>query len=84
MNVFTKLWRAEPVLAGVVGNALFWPTVFGVAQVAGHPVDPKVQDIIAGAAVLLTGGAIRQTVTAPDTLDTQLKTVKAANAQVLQ
>ena len=79
MNVFKKLWRAEPVIVGVFGNVAFWPTVFGVANMTGHPVDPQTQKVLINLSAIATAGAIRQTVTAPDTLDDQLASIKKVN-----
>ena len=81
MNWLKKLWRAEPVIVGIVGNVAFWPTVFLGASSLGHPIDPKTQKLLMEASGLLTGAAIRQTVTAPDTLDQHLADIKAANAK---
>lgn len=80
MNVLKKLWQAEPIFAGIVGNALFWPTVVGIAAASGHPIDPRTQNLLVGVSGLLTAGAIRQTVTAPDTLAVQLKDIHKINA----
>lgn len=82
MNIFTKLWRAEPIIAGIVGNAVFWPTVFSLASASGHPLDPKTQQLLITASGLVTGAVVRQTVTAPDTLAQTLAAVKTANTKV--
>lgn len=80
MNVLKKLWRAEPIFTGIIGNALFWPTVVGIAAASGHPIAPQTQNLLVSVAGLLTAGAVRQTVTAPDTLDVQLKNIQKVNA----
>ena len=78
-NILKKFWQAEPVVAGILGNALFLPTVIYVAAALHHPLSPDAQRALLGAATLLTGGAIRQTVTAPDTLADQLHTIQQVN-----
>ena len=79
MNIFKKIWRAEPIIVGILGNAAVWPIAFGLLAASGHAVDPNTQHLIIGAAGLVTAGAVRQTVTAPDTLDQQLADVNAAH-----
>lgn len=84
MNIFKKIWHAEPIIAGIVGNAVFWPTVVGVAAASGHPIPPQTQNVLAGLSTLLTAAAIRQTVTAPDTLAVQLSGLAALNKKVTE
>lgn len=78
MNIFKKLWKAEPIVAGLVGNALFLPGVIYGAAALGHPLSDPQQKLLMLAAGALTTGAVRQTVTAPDTLAQMLKDVAVA------
>lgn len=78
MNIFNKLWRAEPVIAGIVGNALFLPSVIYGASALGHPISPDAQKALIGLSTVLTGVSVRQTVTAPDTLAQQIRDVVSA------
>lgn len=79
MKLLKKLWRAEPIIVGLVGNVAFWPTLFLGASVIGHPVNPQTQKLLMEASGLITAAAVRQTVTAPDTLAQQLGDIHAVN-----
>lgn len=79
MPFLKKIWRAEPVVVGLLGHVAFWPTVFLGASMAGHPIDPNTQALLVKVSALLTAIAVRQTVTAPDTLDAQLGAIKSIN-----
>lgn len=82
MNIFTKLWRAEPVIVSLVTNAAFWPTAFTVASAFGHPIPDGQQHALIGASALISGLIVRQNVTAPDTMKQQLADVASANQKV--
>lgn len=82
MHWLTRLWKAEPVIAGLAGNAAFWPVLFSILSATGHPISDPTQHAIVAGATLITGAAIRQTVTAPDTLADQIGAIKSVHDKV--
>lgn len=79
--MLTRFYKAEPIIALLLGNAALWPTVFSVLSAFGHPLTDSQQQAIVGVSALISTLIARASVVAPDTHEEVLKAQQAAQGK---